>query len=707
MRLKVILFLIIFLFWFLMASQPIEYKIYFAGEEIGYEKVQLEEKDGRIKLTMEGKLTKPVLLKIKRMEIVYDSSFRPISFIFQGYVNRIKQEIEAEFSDGKVKGRIRVRGRGMPLEGTIPEGTVFVVPSGPVSPFFAIPFAMKKLGLSQLTGFVYVIPQTSLPVVAQEKEGKFIITLSNIKIEAQADYFGFLTRLSIPSQRIEMVRKGAGPAEKEERPSYTIEGPGYFGKEELVESSQEKVVVRKTIPGLSDGTSTWKHLPGKLLFTFDGTILGQKQSYTVEKSAGEIVLKIRDKTFREESMAFVNPDFSLFYLSRFLRYLPQSFQLFIHPKDYDGIVSCTAEMVELSETRKYINLCGLRGYFLFMKGTAIAKAVDALNSEVISLKGMEVEDLKVPVYSYRGKFKEIEVKFPSGKAELAGTLTLPPGNKLPAVIFLTGSGPQDRNENSPGRYGLKLYFFARIAHHLADEGFASLRFDDRGVGKSTGSATRIEDYMQDVRSALDFLKKRPEIDPERIFLLGHSLGAMIALKAATSEEIAGAILLACPCRSGADTILWQLEKTLREGGFPEGYIAHSLRKQKLIFDWLFTGKEHPLIKYEIQRVKPIKEWFREFAAFNPCDLLDKVKVPVLVVQGGKDTQVPPEDAKRMVELLKKQSKDASLAFFPELNHLFLEAETGLVGEYGLLIYTGKTPPEKLYRSIIEWLRRWK
>ncbi|MGA9695198.1 MAG: alpha/beta fold hydrolase, partial [Dehalococcoidales bacterium] len=154
--------------------------------------------------------------------------------------------------------------------------------------------------------------------------------------------------------------------------------------------------------------------------------------------------------------------------------------------------------------------------------------------------------------------QEHEIRFKSGEIDLAGTLALPSSNgPFPAVLFITGSGPIDRNENHKK---LHLNIFDDISHYLAENGIASLRYDKRGTGDSQGDywKTGFYDNSQDALAALQYLKLQNNIQKENIFILGHSEGALQAMRlTGGGTEVAGIILLAGGAQSGEAILKWQ------------------------------------------------------------------------------------------------------------------------------------------------------
>ncbi len=271
---------------------------------------------------------------------------------------------------------------------------------------------------------------------------------------------------------------------------------------------------------------------------------------------------------------------------------------------------------------------------------------------------------------------------------LAGTLLLPKNGKrpLPAVITITGSGQQTRDEPIPFP-GLEKYRPMRqIAEALASRGIAVLRVDDRGVGGSGGRETlatvTTSSFADDVRAEVAYLRARAEIDPKRIALVGHSEGGIIApMVAANDSQIAAIVLMAGSGKRGDQISMEQLTYILDNtpGVTPE------LRKQKLaeqqeIITAVQSGGD--LSKYPAQVRFP---WTKEFWTYDPLTTIRKVRQPILILQGALDRQITAEQA----DLLEKAARDAgnrdvTKQILPNLNHLFLTAKTGGVDEYSKL-----------------------
>ncbi len=321
------------------------------------------------------------------------------------------------------------------------------------------------------------------------------------------------------------------------------------------------------------------------------------------------------------------------------------------------------------------------------------------------------QDPKKP-YPYVAE--EVIYENKAANIKLAGTLTLPrtAGPKSPsaAVILISGSGAQDRDESIFNHRP-----FLVIADYLTRRGVAVLRVDDRGVGGSTGSVrdATSEDFVGDVLAGVAYLKTRPEIDAKRIGLIGHSEGGIIAPMAATrSDDIAFIVLLAGTGLPGEEVLYLQgtaLQKLL---GVPEKQIERQRALQKQVFAVLKQEKDPEVIakksravidafiatlsdeeKKEIAAAKSLIEnqikalqspWLRSFLFYDPRPTLQKVCCPVLALIGEKDFQVPPKENLPEIEKALKAggNRDFTVKELPKLNHLFQTSETGSISEYG-------------------------
>lgn len=329
-------------------------------------------------------------------------------------------------------------------------------------------------------------------------------------------------------------------------------------------------------------------------------------------------------------------------------------------------------------------------------------------------------------------YDEEEVSYRNVKdnVKLAGTLSLPRnGNrKHPAVILISGSGPQNRDSLVAGHR-----LFLVLSDHLTRQGIAVLRVDDRGTGDSElGSlAVTSENYMGDVLAGVDFLKTRREINPKKIGLIGHSEGGMIApMAAAHSKDVAFIILLAGLGQRGEDVVTTQTELMQRVQGTDSDTIAQGtvlLNKiQAIVKTENDENRREQLVKEELTRhvgtmnetqrkaFAPLESsirtlmpmfrmpWFRYFITFEPALVLRRVKVPVLALNGELDLQVAWKENLDLIAAALKaaKNKDYTVKAFPRLNHLFQTATTGLPSEYGKIEET--MSPEVLH-TMSDWI----
>lgn len=314
-------------------------------------------------------------------------------------------------------------------------------------------------------------------------------------------------------------------------------------------------------------------------------------------------------------------------------------------------------------------------------------------------------------------YKQEEVKIQSGALTLAGTLTLPPaGGPFPAVVLITGSGPQNRDEEV---FGMKP--FRLIADAFTRQGIAVLRCDDRGVGGSTGSTkdSSSADFADDALAEVGYLKGRPEIDKARIGLLGHSEGGIVApIAASRSSDVAFIVLLSGSAVTGEKILFAQSELLMRSAGATDAAIKENTEVQKLVFAAVRSGtgwdhvadvmradmrvaldaappaqqlpadKRDALIKTRVdaQLAGSRTPWFKFFLDYDPAPTLQKVKCPVLVVFGERDLQVPVALNRGPMEQALKSggNRNYVIEVIPRANHLYQDAKTGSVQEYTTL-----------------------
>ncbi len=291
-----------------------------------------------------------------------------------------------------------------------------------------------------------------------------------------------------------------------------------------------------------------------------------------------------------------------------------------------------------------------------------------------------------------------------------GTLTLPPGEgPHPAVLLITGSGPQDRDEPLMGHKP-----FWVLADHLSRQGLAVLRVDDRGVGQSTGSfvGSTSADFALDAEAGVRFLQQRPDIDADRVALFGHSEGGLVApMVAVANPDVAAIVMMAGPGVDGQAVLELQQRLLLEAEGMPEAGIAILQDDQRELLEFLSGDLEGEVYEAELNSIldrhyerltdtdksqfssseeytELVKAqlggpWMRWFIQYDPAPTLRQVSCPVLAVNGSKDLQVDPEqNLPAIAEALKVGGNaDFEIVELPGLNHLFQHCETGALSEY--------------------------
>ncbi|MGH7625446.1 MAG: alpha/beta hydrolase family protein [Gemmatimonadaceae bacterium] len=285
--------------------------------------------------------------------------------------------------------------------------------------------------------------------------------------------------------------------------------------------------------------------------------------------------------------------------------------------------------------------------------------------------------------------QDVTVHTPAGLS-FTGTLTLPVAHtgRVPAVVTITGSGAEDRDERIPTVEGYRPFW--QVADTLARRGIATLRLDDRGInGSSAGPAGATSaDFANDIRAALAYLRARPDIDGDRLALVGHSEGGEIApMVAATDQRLKGIVLMAGPAYTGRRILAFQQ----RNGVNNMPSLSLAQRKAALAESQRATDS-----------LARQNGWLRYFLSYDPVPTARKVRVPVLILQGETDQQVTPEQADTLAEAFRAGgNRDVTLRKFPATDHLFLADSTGNPARYSLL-RTRVVRPEVL-GAMADWL----
>lgn len=300
---------------------------------------------------------------------------------------------------------------------------------------------------------------------------------------------------------------------------------------------------------------------------------------------------------------------------------------------------------------------------------------------------------------------QLDVTIEAGGHTLSGTLSLPAGEgPFPAAVLISGSGRSDRDESLPG---VPLRPFALLAAELQAQGVATLRYDDRGVGASTGDfhAATAFDFAADAAAAHGFLAAQPGIDGSAVGLIGHSEGGMVAPIVARGEAaVAFIVSLAGTAVPGYEVLSGQLRDAV--AGLPEAEreAAYASRIADLDLvvaeDWpaleARLRSEHASMPAEAQAQAGSADdhaamgmifyrgWLHTFATHDPAADWRAVEAPVLALYGGRDVQVRAELNVPALGAALASHGDATVVTLPTANHLFQDAATGATGEYATL-----------------------
>ncbi len=328
-----------------------------------------------------------------------------------------------------------------------------------------------------------------------------------------------------------------------------------------------------------------------------------------------------------------------------------------------------------------------------------------------------------PPYPYRSE----DVVFENKQAgiRLAGTLTMPSeGKKFPAVVLLTGSGAQNRDEEIMGHKP-----FLVLSDYLTRQGIAVLRFDDRGFGESGGdrAETTTADYATDASAAMDYLRTRKEIDKKKIGLAGHSEGAAVAFITATKRHDAAFVVSMAGAAMPGDEILIRQNRDIlnAEPNVPEGYVDYYIETLRRTYDIVKTSEPaflkanadslagvvtRPSLYYKQTReqIRQIfdqlsEPWFVFFVRYDPAEDIRRVTVPVMALNGNRDLQVNSANLALIEMALREAGVERfSIKEYPGLNHLFQTSQSGRIQEYGQI---EETISPRVLEDIAAWILR--
>ncbi|MEA9414715.1 alpha/beta hydrolase family protein [Flavobacterium sp. PL02] len=333
-----------------------------------------------------------------------------------------------------------------------------------------------------------------------------------------------------------------------------------------------------------------------------------------------------------------------------------------------------------------------------------------------------------PTKPYPNYSEDVTFKNEKAGITLAGTLTLPKKEGVfPVVILISGSGAQNRDEELAGHKP-----FLVLSDFLTKNGIAVLRYDDRGTAQSTGNfknSTSL-DFATDALAAVNYLQTRKEINKQKIGLIGHSEGGLIApIVATNSKNVNFIVLLAGPGLPGNQLLLSQQKLIAQTAGMSEADIQKAQETNKTAFNIIAKSKSPEQLKTDLtaymtqvakndpnkptgmtdaeyvklQTDKILTPWMVTFLTFNPVPTLERVKCPVLALNGAKDLQVAPKENLTAIKeaILKGGNKNVTTKELPNLNHLFQECKTGLPQEYATI---EQTFSPTAMNEILDWIK---
>lgn len=403
--------------------------------------------------------------------------------------------------------------------------------------------------------------------------------------------------------------------------------------------------------------------------------------------------------------------------------------------DIDLRVSGTADSLRATIDVPMQGLTGFAVRDLRVRGDSISFVVPILDNPA-TLAGIQRGDSIVGMLRQAGiaapfrlkrptapvDYVAEEVQVASGNVALAGTLSHPRGaGPYPAIVFVSGSGAQDRDETA---FGFKP--FAILADHLTRNGFAVLRCDDRGVGGSTGKFkdATARDFAADLRAQIRFLAARTNIDRRRIGALGHSEGGLIVpMVAGGSDSVAFLVLLGAPGLRGDSVLIDQGDRIQRAMGWPDSARALNRTAQarliaaaktdrgwdearqatQTVLRFAIPGASDSMLKVATDAgVDAMKSpWMREFISYDPVPALEKVRCPVLALFGAQDLQVHPDvNAPPLERALRRGgNRDVTVRVIPRANHLFQPTDDGNLALYPML-------PKEFVPGLLDTVSTW-
>jgi hypothetical protein len=331
--------------------------------------------------------------------------------------------------------------------------------------------------------------------------------------------------------------------------------------------------------------------------------------------------------------------------------------------------------------------------------TVVDQAFDVVRTDIASITSRREQAARP---------NDQAVTIPAYGFGLKGTLSQPaskpsPTFRFPALVLVGGPEPVDREESVAG-----VPVFGQLASALADAGFIVIRYDNRGVGQSGGRAdtANLSDYADDAGAVVDFLKRRKDVDPARIAMLGYGEGGAVASVAASrGGSIAALVLVAAPGVTGGALALEQQTRLLARLNIPEAEKNAKLQLQQKLHLALITGTGLEALPADLVR-RSDTPWFRSFLVYDPARVVKNVGQPILVVHGELDREILPANADKLAAVAKARKGRAGeatkLVKIPGINHLLVPAQTGETEEYGRL--ADRTVSPDATSAIGAWLK---
>ena len=347
----------------------------------------------------------------------------------------------------------------------------------------------------------------------------------------------------------------------------------------------------------------------------------------------------------------------------------------------------------------------------------LGKSLPLVFKRVTSASEVERPRPQTPLKPYPYREEEVSYQNSTANIKLAGTLTIPAGEgPFPAVLLMAGSGPHDRDETI---FGHKPFLV--IADYLTRQGIVVLRADKRGVGGSGGNyaSAVIEDFVSDADAGVAYLTTRPEVDARHIGLIGHSEGGIEApMSAVRNPRVAFVVMLAGVGVPGDQLLSEQLRLIEAASGVSQDQIEKDVARQHRMLMAVERYKDNGVLEKHLRetfagilnqeqldaQLKMVSSpWFRSLLEYDPPATLKKLSCPVLVLNGEKDLQVPPDQNLPAIRkaLAEAGNKNFQVEKLPGLNHLFQTAKTGAISEYAEIEETFS--PAAL-KKVADWIR---